>query len=214
MKILKRSWSDITISDYRKIVEISSREYDSEMEKGIAILAVLCGVNEDDVYSLPIMELKSLMTKIGWIYEPYTFNKNWNAKHIVINGEKYDVCVDINKFTVAQYADFQIYWDKRQEADYMAKVLSTFIIPSGKKYNDGYDVIELISILENNISINDWNSMCYFFLQDCLLSIKASLYCSVWEITKTMRKEKNKERKKELREMRKQLVMQINNIGF
>ena len=160
MNIKKKSWNDITISDYKKIKAITEREFDSELEKGIAVLSVLCGVDEDEVYSLPITQLKGLLDSIAWMNEPYTFDKNWKADTITINGEKYDIVADINKFTVAQYADFQIYWDKRDDVDYMAKLLSLFIIPKGKTYNDGYDVVELINILENNISINIWN---YFF---------------------------------------------------
>ena len=214
VEIKKKSWNDITINDYRKITEITSREFDSELEKGIAILSVLCGVDEDDVYSLPINQLKSLLDGITWIYEPYSFDKNWKADSLTINGEKYDIVADINKFTVAQYADFQIYWDKRDDIDYMAKVLSCFIIPKGKVYNDGYDVVELIDILENNISINVWNSVCFFFLKDLMLSIKASLYCSLWVTMKMIWKEKNKEKRKELKEMRKKLMTQIRTISF
>lgn len=214
IEIKKKSWNDITISDYRKIKEITEREFDSELEKGIAVLSVLCDVSEDDVYSLPINQLKGLLDGISWMNEPYTFDKNWKADSLTINGEKYDIVCDINKFTVAQYADFQIYWDKRDDVDYMARVLSVFIIPKGKIYNDGYDVVELIDILENNISINVWNSVCFFFLKDLMLSIKASLYCSLWVTMKMIWKEKNKEKKKELKEMRKKLMTQIRTIGF
>lgn len=209
MNIKKKSWNDITISDYKKIKEITEREFDSELEQGIAVLSVLCCVDEDEVYSLPISQLKGLLDGIAWMNEPYTFDKNWKADTITINGEKYDIVADINKFTVAQYADFQIYWDKRYDVDYMAKLLSVFIIPKGKTYNDGYDIVELIDILENNISINIWNSINFFFLKDLMRSIEASLYYSLWVTMKMIWKEKNKEKKKELKEMKKKLLTQI-----
>ena len=209
IKIVKNSWNQITIADYKKIKEITEREFDSELEQGIAVLSVLCGVDEDEVYSLPISQLKGLLDGIAWMNEPYTFDKHWKADTITINGEKYDIVADINKFTVAQYADFQIYWDKRDDVDYMAKLLSVFIIPKGKTYNDGYDVVELIDILENNISINIWNSINFFFLKDLMRSIEASLYYSLWVTMKMIWKEKNKEKKKELKEMKKKLLTQI-----
>ena len=209
IKIVKNSWNQITIADYKKIKEITERKFDSELEKGIAVLSVLCDVNEDEVYSLPITQLKGLLDGIAWMNEPYTFDKQWKADTITINGEKYDIVADINKFTVAQYADFQIYWDKRDDVDYMAKLLSVFIIPKGKTYNDGYDIVELIDILENNISINIWNSINFFFLKDLMRSIEASLYYSLWVTMKMIWKEKNKEKKKELKEMKKKLLTQI-----
>lgn len=211
IEIKKRSWSDITINDYKEILEIQQREYDSDLEKGIAVLSVLCGVDEDELYSIPISQLNGLLSGISWMNNEFTFNQNWNSKYIKINGVKYDVIVDINKFTVAQYADFQIYWDKRDDVNYMGKLLTIFIIPDGKKYNDGYDIVELASILENYVSITDYNSVCFFFLKDLTLSTKASLYYSVWETMKMIRKEKNKEKKKELKELKKKIMQQIKN---
>lgn len=211
IEIKKRSWSDITINDYKEILEIQQREYDSDLEKGIAVLSVLCGVDEEELYSIPISQLNGLLNGISWMNNEFTFNQNWNSKYIKINGVKYDVVVDINKFTVAQYADFQIYWDKRDDVNYMGKLLTIFIIPDGKKYNDGYDIVELASILENYVSITDYNSVCFFFLKDLMLSTKASLYYSVWETMKMIRKEKNKEKKKELKELKKKIMQQIKN---
>lgn len=211
IEIKKRSWSDITINDYKEILEIQQREYDSDLEKGIAVLSVLCGVDEDELYSIPISQLNGLLSGISWMNNEFTFNQNWNSKYIKINGVKYDVIVDINKFTVAQYADFQIYWDKRDDVNNMGKLLTIFIIPDGKKYNEGYDIVELASILENYVSITDYNSVCFFFLKDLMLSTKASLFYSVWETMKMIRKEKNKEKKKELKELKKKIMQQIKN---
>ena len=209
ISIKKHNWTDITISDYKKILDINSREMDSDMEKGISLLSVLCECSEEEIYSLPIMSLNGLLSGVKWIYEPYTFNKNWKSNHIKINGVKYNVVVDINKFTVAQYADFQIYWDKRDDVNYMSKLLTVFIIPDGCKYNDGYDIVELSSMLENWVSLNDFNSICFFFLKDCLYSVKASLYYSNWQLMKMIRKEKNPEKKMELKNLQKKVLKQI-----
>ena len=205
----KHSWQDITIADYKQILEITSRELDSETEKGISLLSVLCEVSEEEIYNQPISALNGLLEGIKWLNQPFNFNKNWKAKKITINGEKYNVVPDMNKFTVAQYADFQIYWDKRGDKDYMGKLLTIFIIPEGKRYNEGYDIVELADTLEQYVSITDFNSICFFFLMDCLRSIKASLYCSNWQITKMIWKEKDKEKKKELKQLRKAIIEKI-----
>lgn len=213
IKIVKKNWDNITISDYKKILEITEREYDSELEKGIGILSVLCSCSEDDIYGLGINQLKSLLEDIKWIYKPYTFNKNWNAKKIVIAENRYDIVADINKFNVAQYADFQIYWDKRDDIDYMAKLMTVFIIPEGHKYNEGYDIVEFASFLEENISINVFNSVCFFFLKDLILSLRASLYYSIYQTSKMIMKTKDKKKKEELRKMRTKLLMRIKTIS-
>lgn len=213
IQVKKKRWEDITINDYKEIVNITQKELDSDLEKSISILAILCECTEDDLYSMNANKLYKLLSEIEWVKQPYKFNHNWNNKHITINGIKYDVVVDINKFTVAQYADLQIYWDKRDDIDYMAKLLTLFIIPNGKTYNNGYDIVQLANIIEDNVSINDFNSICFFFLKSCLIFIKASLLFSNWELMKLMMKEKDKEKKKQLKEIQKKLLMRIRTIG-
>lgn len=213
IQVKKKRWEDITINDYKEIMNITKKELDSDLEKSISILAILCECTEDDLYSMNANKLYKLLSEIEWVKQPYKFNHNWNNKHITINGIKYDVVVDINKFTVAQYADLQIYWDKRDDIDYMAKLLTLFIIPNGKTYNNDYDIVQLANIIEDNVSINDFNSICFFFLKSCLISVKASLLYSNWLLMKLMMKEKDKEKKKQLKEIQKKLLMRIRTIG-
>lgn len=213
IQVKKKRWEDITINDYKEIVKITQKELDSDLEKSISILAILCECTEDDLYSMNANKLYKLLSEIEWVKQPYKFNHNWSSKHITINGIKYDVVVDINKFTVAQYADLQVYWDKRDDIDYMAKLMTLFIIPNGKTYNNGYDIVQLANIIEDNVSINDFNSICFFFLKSCLIFIKASLLFSNWELMKLMMKEKDKEKKKQLKEIHKKLLMRIRTIG-
>ena len=213
IQVKKKRWEDITINDYKEILNITQKELDSDLEKSISILAILCECTEDELYSMNANELYKLLYEIEWVKQPYKFNHNWNNKHITINGIKYDVVVDINKFTVAQYADLQIYWDKRDDIDYMAKLLTLFIIPNGKTYNSDYDIVQLANIIEDNVSINDFNSICFFFLKSCLILIKASLLYSNWQMMKLMMKEKDKEKKKRLKEIQKKLLTRIRTIG-
>ena len=213
IQVKKKRWEDITINDYKEIINITKKELDSDLEKSISILAILCECTEDDLYSMNANKLYKLLDEIEWVKQPYKFNHNWSAKHITINGIKYDVVVDINKFTVAQYADLQVYWDKRDDIDYMAKLLTLFIIPNGKTYNTDYDIVQLANIIEDNVSINDFNSICFFFLKSCLIFIKASLLYSNWQLMKLMMKEKDKEKKKRLKEIQKKLLTRIRTIG-
>ena len=213
IQVKKKRWEDITINDYKEILNITQKELDSDLEKSISILAILCECTEDELYSMNANKLYKLLSEIEWTKQPYKFNHNWSSKYITINGIKYDVVVDINKFSVAQYADLQVYWDKRDDIDYMAKLLTLFIIPNGKTYNNGYDIVQLANIIEDNVSINDFNSICFFFLKSCLIFIKASLLFSNWQMMKLIMKEKDKEKKKQLKEIQKKLLTRIRTIG-
>ena len=173
MELKKKSFKDINLKDYKKIVEINNRELDSNLEKDIAVLSVLLGVEESEVYNLSIVELRSLIEQINWVYE-YDFKPTGKlVNKLKIDGIEYTVNPDINSFTVSQYMDFQNFWDKRNER--MGNLLAVFVIPAGKKYNEGYDVIELADRLEEIFTLDDWNNVCFFFLKNYLTSIKASL---------------------------------------
>lgn len=51
IQVKKKRWEDITINDYKEIVNITQKELDSDLEKSISILAILCECTEDDLYS-------------------------------------------------------------------------------------------------------------------------------------------------------------------
>ena len=210
MEIKKKSFKDINLKDYKKIVEISTRELDSDLEKDIAVLAVLCDCSEDDIYNMPLNELKSLLGEIEWIkgYNYTPANKLPNK--LKIDGIEYTINPDINKFTVAQYMDFQNFWDKRNE--YMGNLLAVFIIPKGHKYNEGYDVMELADRLEEIFTLDDWNNVCFFFLKHYWSSVKHLLISSDYLMKKLMKKTNNKEKIQELQKIREQLQQQINNL--
>ena len=109
MELVKHSWKDINLKEYKKILEIVNRKLDSDLEKDIAILAVLLNVEEDTLYDLNIAELKKLLNQMSWIRnEKYTYtNKIKKMNKIVIDGKEYIVNPNINSFSVSQYMDFQ-----------------------------------------------------------------------------------------------------------
>lgn len=212
MELVKHSWKDINLKEYKKILEIVNRKLDSDLEKDIAILAVLLNVEEDTLYDLNIAELKKLLNQMSWIRnEKYTYtNKIKKMNKIVIDGKEYIVNPNINSFSVSQYMDFQNFWEKRNER--MGNLLAVFIIPKGCKYNEGYDVIELADKLETVFTLDDWNDVCFFFMKNYQNSIKASIIFSVWQIKKMIWKTKDKIMKEELKNILKQLQQQINNL--
>lgn len=212
MELNKRSWKDINLKEYRKICEILKRDLDSELEKDIAILAVLLNTSEDSLYNINILELKRLLTEISWIKtENYTYsNKISKLKNLIIDNQEYEISMNLNSFTVAQYMDFQNFWDKRNER--MGNLLAVFIIPKNHKYNEGYDIIALADRLEEVFTLDDWNNVCFFFLKTYRNLIKASILYSVWKLKKMMIITNNKEKKKFLKEKLKELQQQTNNL--
>lgn len=70
---------------------------------------------------------------------------------------------DIKDLTTGQYIDYQTYMQDNEDFKNLAKVLSVFIVPKGKTYNEGYDVEDVIRELDEHLSIQIALGVCFFF---------------------------------------------------
>jgi len=198
LNTIKKSWRDISINEYYQLKEISDDNSMEEYEKEVAIIAFLYNMTEDEVWNLNINDFNKLQVEKTWIYD-FDFDKKKNFKKIEIKGNKYDVNIDIQKMNVAQYIDFQTYWSQRDNMkNIIGNLLSIFIIPKGKKYNEGYDINEVIADIKDNIDIMTAQEILFFFLSSYLISIQIILNYLKWKIKRMKRKEKNKEEMEKL----------------
>lgn len=166
-----KGWNQVSINTYDRIMEVLNSEAD-EMEKDIEILAILCGVSYDDIASLKLGEIKELSENTGWLSD-FKFDKDIKFKTIKLNDWELVVDTNIQNFSVAQYIDFQNYFKDLDRKK--AEIMSTILIPKGKKYCDGYDVTDLITDIKDNLDICTYNSVCFFFLKKLVRSINRTL---------------------------------------
>lgn len=204
------SWDKISISLYKQILEATEMEV-SPMEINLSVLALLMGVDEDVVYSLSIPEVQKLLEKIDFLNQ-FDFNKKWSSKKITLNGITFNIDTNLQKFTISQYIDFQTFWNKKDNMKYMANLLSTILIPKGKKYNEDYDISEITQTIEEYLPITTANSILYFFLKDLLTSIRALQICLDWKLKRMEKKSKsNKEQLMKVREMTEKMFQEVFN---
>ena len=158
MKI-KDKWSDITIAEYERIVDII-KGTDDEIERLTGVISVLSGVDEDEIADMPIAEIAKIGQKLDFL-NSFDFNKNATYKTLVIDGET--LVLSVKDMTVAQYVDFQATWSA--ETKDLARIISICYVPKGKTYNKDYDIEELIEKIRNNVSIDKANSIGFFLLK-------------------------------------------------
>lgn len=158
MKI-KDKWSDITIAEYERIVDII-KGTDDEIERLTGVISVLSGVDEDEIEGMPIAEIARIGQKLDFL-NSFDFNKNATYKSLVIDGET--LVLAVKDMSVAQYVDFQATWSA--ETKDLARIISICYVPKGKKYNQDYDIEELIKKIRNNVSIDKANSIGFFLLK-------------------------------------------------
>lgn len=166
---MKNNWNDITIAEYKQIVDIQKAETDNN-EKIVALVALLAGMSEDEVWNMPISKLAEYTKQLDFLNEfPDLKKVKYNKLKI---GDKWDLRCDINmkNFSVAQYMDFQNYWSQKEKD--LARVISVFYTPKDSKYTEGYDVEELVHDIEHNVSIVEANEIVFFFVIKLFKSTK------------------------------------------
>ena len=199
MELKKKNWQQISINDYMELQEIVNREDAVDVEVGI--VALLCGVDEDEIGKLPILEYQRLRREAQFIASfPEVHNKA--PKIITIGDKKYEVITNMRKLTTAQYIDFQTYLKMGDGIDNLPNLLSVFILPKGSKYGDeSYDVDKLKNDIKEYLPATTAFEMCGFFQKTFLNSIKNILFYLELKMRKA-KTEKEKEVKKALQEIR------------
>ena len=133
----KYTWNDVTLAQFNGLQDVMKIEDD--VEKAIALAELMFGENITD---LPLAEFNSVVRKLKFLQEemPNTVP----PKKLEINGRKYYTDCLLGNISTAQYVDFT----NHSKTNDTAKILSCFIIPEGHKYNDGYDMQQVIGDIE------------------------------------------------------------------
>lgn len=207
MKIID-NYRSLPIGMYLDICEIDKREDIDDFAKQVAIIAILTGMEEDEILNLPIADYRDLVAKTEYLRKEYD-GEVLTAKSYGINGMVLVPVEDFRKITTAQYIDFQTF--AKDPEKNIVELLSTMLVPKGKKYNQDYDVIELQKALRKNLSVADALSLLAFFFVRYHSLIKDSLTFSKEAAMKLRDTEK---KKKILREIQKQeILLSQNGVG-
>lgn len=164
------NWKDINIKTFKKIKSILNDNQLIDIEKNISLVSVIFGISEDDLYEMDLNQIKHYINQIEFVsnFEP-EYTKCPKIKKI---GD-IEVYIDYNlgKFSVAQYMDFMA--NMSVEPD-IARLLATFIIPKGKKYNTDYNIEDFIKTIESELNIYDAECLLFFYILKSLKSLRNS----------------------------------------
>lgn len=153
MKQNKLTWMDVTLYQFNLLQEVIGIE--DETERVIRLAEVLLG---DEVLNLPLKEFNERVKELSFLKDEVPVQNP--PKSIEVNGRKYYMDCLLGNVSTAQYVDFRNHSNVTNPD--MAKMLSVFIIPEGHKYNDGYNMIEVIKDI-NDLPIPVVNSAAFFF---------------------------------------------------
>ena len=219
MELKYKNWKEISINTFKRLQEaikdapVTDDETLNALNNNIAMLSVLCDVDEDAIVSLTTSEYVRLVNECNFLID---MPKVKITDNYTINGKEYEVFLSLRNMTVAQYVDFQTFYKEREK--YFSELLACFLIPKGMKYGEGYDIADVVKDIGEHFSIVDANSIMFFFVLLFQSLTKVTLNCSIRKIKKLMRKEKNKEQREKMeqaiKEMKKARDLAKNGIGY
>lgn len=204
-----KSWRDITISVFEKlkdIKELQTINQEDVLQKNVQLLSILCECEEDEIINLKLTDFNKLINQIEFLN---TMPKVNVYDYYEINGNVYQVNRNIKEMTTSQYIDFQTLMDGDREKN-LPNILAIFLTPKGKKYCDGYDVVNVIEDIHNHLSIVDARSIMFFFILQYQSLTKVMLTYSIKEMKRTARKQKSEKIMKEIKDLETQLT-QVNS---
>lgn len=145
MKItIKNSWDSVTWKEYEQIEQIINADIPSDY-KAVHLISVLSGLDVETIEELPISQIQKIMPALEFLKtEPETHNHKFEY---TVNGREYIFRGMLDEISTAQYIDYRTYMSEENKD--VVKLFSCFLIPKGHEYNDGYDMEQVKSDIED-----------------------------------------------------------------
>lgn len=190
------SFDKLTIGKYKDIKDVLDRNL-SEVETNMEIVAILNDLDVSDIGDMPLGAFNYLMRDMLFLYsEP---KKRMVADRYRFGKYELNTMLNLKDMTVAQYVDYQEFL--KDSDKYLTQILSVFLIPKGKKYNEGYDIVDVQRAIEDNMSIEEAISLSAFFLNLYQSLTKVTLTSLTKRMRRMEKKSRNEEEKRKLQEV-------------
>ena len=189
----------ITIEKHKQIQKLLKDNNVEDMQEIQAeLLAIYADTDADTIMNYPLTKYHKLVEKFYNDYftdfshaEPAIKDKYTAGDMVLVP------MLDFTQITVAQMMDFSVL--SVDPIENIEKLLAIFLIPKGKKYNDGYDLMQVQKAILK-MDFNEVSPLLAFFLkwfQGCRNHIQISCLEEVRKQTKKIQKlEKRIQRKK------------------
>ncbi len=192
------SWDTLPIGTFQTIYKIQE---DFKDDVDLRVCAALHGLTYEQLLDMPYTEAGELMNDCAFLYEKPKQKKPQDQ--YVINGKKYNVLLNMNNMSTAQYIDFKQLAEDCEK--HMGLFLTVFMVPDGHKYNDGYNVEFVANEITQHFNVEDALSLSAFFFRWYVKSIQQTLLYSETILTTQRLLTRDKKLKKELKEMESQV---------
>lgn len=191
----------ITIEKHKQIQKLLKENNVEDMQEVQAEwLAIYADTDLDTIMNYPLTKYHKLVERFYNDYftdfshaEPAIKDKYTAGDMVLVP------MLDFTQITVAQMMDFSVL--SADPIENIEKLLAIFLIPKGKKYNDGYDLMEVQKAILQ-MSFNELSPLLAFFLKwfnGCRNHIQISCLEEVRKQTKKIMRLQKKQRRKQKR---------------
>lgn len=122
----------LTLGTYMRVNEVLESDAE-DLDKQVEIIAILSGMAVDEVLLLPLADYSRMAAESAFLRKPCPPTP-------IAEGYRFgDLApvLDFTKINTAQYVDFQTF--SKDFPRSLPQLLSVFMVPEGKAYNEGYD---------------------------------------------------------------------------
>lgn len=169
------TWNDVTIGQYIQIRQIIESNVD-DIYKNAELLKVM--YPDKDITNLPLNDYANLLKSLAFMKDEFTTDMEGVRDIYTIGGYTLVFHKNIANVSTAQYIDYvNFIKGVKSELELIAaypKVLSVFLVPQGKNYNEGYDITDLQKQIEGQMSIVDAANIAFF------LTICSKIYIKIF----------------------------------
>ena len=195
----------LTIEKHKQIQKLLKDNNVEDMQAVQAEwLAIYADTDVDSIMNYPLTKYHKLVEKFYADYftdfskaEPAIKDKYTAGDMVLVP------MLDFTQITVAQMMDFSVL--STDPVENIEKLLAIFLIPKGKKYNDGYDLMEVQKAILK-MSFNELSPLLAFFLRwftGCRNHIQISCLEEVRKQTKLIQKLEKRIQRKQRKRKRK-----------
>lgn len=188
----------ITIEKHKQIQRLLKENNVEDMQEIQAeLLAIYADTDIDTIMSYPLTKYHKLVERFYNDYftdfskaEPKIKDKYTAGDMVLVP------MLDFTQITVAQMMDFSVL--SVDPIENIEKLLAIFLIPKGKKYNDGYDLMEVQKAILG-MPFNELSPLLAFFLRwfnGCRNAIQISCLEEVRKQTKKIKRIQRKQKMK------------------
>ena len=141
-----------------------------EIDKQARIIALLDGTTPEAVLALPLKEYAATAAATDFLRHDCP---PVSAPSRVISGDLVLIPTkDFTNITTAQYVDFQTFSKGGNQK--LPELIAVLLVPEGHKYNDGYDVAQVVRVVRD-LPLPEALGLNAFFFGQLVQSIQASL---------------------------------------